>query len=65
MRCLLCYRMILLPAFSAAQMMAFPGGKDRTAAEWRALLADAGWRLERIVPLRGMDSVVVGAPAST
>ncbi|KAI7845081.1 hypothetical protein COHA_001446 [Chlorella ohadii] len=47
------------------QMMAFPGGKDRTAAEWRALLADAGWRLERIVPLRGMDGVVVGAPAST
>lgn len=46
-----------------AQMMAFPGGKDRTSGEWAALLAAAGWRLERIVPLRGMDSVVVGAPA--
>lgn len=44
-------------------MMAFPGGKDRTVAEWRALLGAAGWHLERIVPLRGMDSVVVGAPA--
>lgn len=43
-------------------MMAFPGGKDRTAAEWVALLAAAAWRLERIVPLRGMDSVIVGAP---
>lgn len=50
-------------AAPAAQMMAFPGGKDRTVAEWRALLGAAGWRLERIVPLRGMDSVVVGAPA--
>ncbi|HEX4098030.1 MAG TPA: methyltransferase [Caulobacteraceae bacterium] len=39
------------------------GGKERTAEEYRALLAGAGWRLERIVPSGAAFSVIEGMPA--
>jgi SAM-dependent methyltransferase len=39
------------------------GGKERTAAEYRALFADSGWNLSSIVPTRTMFSLVEGKPA--
>ena len=38
------------------------GGKERTAEEYRALLAEAGWRLHRIIPSAGAPSVIEAAP---
>jgi hypothetical protein len=29
-------------------MLALAGGRERTAHQWRALLADAGWRATRV-----------------
>jgi hypothetical protein len=43
-------------------MMAM-GGQERTAEEYRALLADAGWRMERIVPAGPAFSVIEALPA--
>lgn len=37
-----------------------PGGKERTADEYRCLLEKAGFRLTRIVPTSGLVSVVEG-----
>lgn len=37
-----------------------PGGKERTANEYRSLLEAAGFRLNRIVPTSGLMSVVEG-----
>jgi hypothetical protein len=39
------------------------GGKERTEAEYRALFADSGWNLSRIVPTRTMFSLIEGKPA--
>jgi hypothetical protein len=39
------------------------GGQERTAEEYRALLADSGWRLERIVPAGPAFSVIEALPA--
>lgn len=39
------------------------GGKERTAEEYRALLAGAGWRLERSVRASAEFSVLEAAPA--
>ncbi|HXS26330.1 MAG TPA: methyltransferase [Steroidobacteraceae bacterium] len=39
------------------------GGKERTADEYRALMAGAGWRLERIVKASAEFSVLEAAPA--
>ena len=39
------------------------GGKERTAAEYRALLADTGWNLSWIVPTRTMFSLLEAKPA--
>src|SRR5665213_627232 len=39
------------------------GGKERTAAEYRALFADSGWNLSLIVPTRTMFSLIEGKPA--
>ncbi|MGH8217921.1 MAG: methyltransferase [Steroidobacteraceae bacterium] len=39
------------------------GGKERTAEEYRALLAGAGWRLERVVRASAEFSVLEAAPA--
>jgi hypothetical protein len=40
------------------EMLASPGGIERTAQEYAALLAEAGLRLERIVPTRSAFSIV-------
>jgi hypothetical protein len=39
-------------------MLAVPGGRERTAAEYEALLEAAGLKLQRIVPTRSPVSVV-------
>lgn len=39
------------------------GGKERTAEEYRALLADAGWRLKTIAASGAQFSVIVADPA--
>jgi hypothetical protein len=39
------------------------GGQERTEAEYRALFADSGWNLSRIVPTRTMFSLIEGKPA--
>jgi len=38
------------------------GGKERTEAEYRALFADSGWSLSRMVPTRTMFSLIEGKP---
>lgn len=38
------------------------GGKERTAAEYRHLLGEAGWALERITPSGSSFSVIEGRP---
>jgi len=44
------------------EMLAIVGGRERTAAEYRALYAIAGFELIRILPLDGLPwSVLVGA----
>jgi len=44
------------------EMIAFVGGKERTAAEFRELLAAAGFTLRRIVPTRAPLSLVEAVP---
>lgn len=44
-------------------MLAIPGGRERTEPEYRALLAKAGFRLERVVPTDSAVSVVEAFPA--
>jgi hypothetical protein len=44
-------------------MMLVTGGAERTAAEYRQLLAAHGFRLTRVVPTAGDISVVEGVPA--
>ncbi|WP_327355116.1 methyltransferase [Streptomyces sp. NBC_01304] len=45
-------------------MMVLSGGQERTAEEFRALLAEAGFRLTRIVPTRSPSSVIEAEPVS-
>lgn len=40
------------------EMLLFTGGRERTEAEYRALLARAGFRLTRVVPTRSPLSIV-------
>jgi hypothetical protein len=44
-------------------MLAVPGGRERTADEYRELLAPAGLRVERVVPTASPVSVVEAVPA--
>lgn len=44
-------------------MMTFPGGMERTEAEFRALLKQAGFALSSVTPTSSMVSVVEGKPA--
>ena len=47
-------------------MLAMPGGQERTEAEYRVLLAKAGFILTRIKPLPGLDlSLIEADPKST
>ncbi len=45
-------------------MLAIPGGRERTAAEYDALFRDAGFALIRVVPTQAGPSVVEAVPAS-
>jgi hypothetical protein len=42
-------------------MMTMTGGRERTAAEHRELLAAAGFKLEQVIPA-GMQSLLVAKP---
>jgi hypothetical protein len=44
-------------------MLAIPGGMERTEAEYRELLAGAGFRLNRIVPTASVVHVIESVPA--
>ncbi|MSV35531.1 MAG: hypothetical protein EXQ47_08040 [Bryobacterales bacterium] len=45
------------------QMMLFPGGRERTEDQFRALFAASGWKLTRVIPTAAPDSIVEGVPA--
>jgi hypothetical protein len=45
-------------------MLAVTGGKERSASQWKSLLADAGFRCERIVPVPGDLVSIVEAVAA-
>jgi predicted O-methyltransferase YrrM len=44
-------------------MMVWTGGRERTADQFRALLADAGFRLARVVPTAGGPGLIEAQPA--
>jgi len=44
-------------------MLVFPGGQERTEAEYRVLLGKAGFRLNRVVPTSSVVSIVEAVPA--
>ena len=46
-------------------MLTGPGGQERTEQEYRALLAQAGFRLTRVVPTDSAVSVVEAVPAES
>jgi O-methyltransferase domain len=48
--------------FLDVQMLIFPSGRERTESEFRELLSASGWKLNRIIPTRAMDSIVEGVP---
>jgi O-methyltransferase/methyltransferase family protein len=49
---------------SDLNMLAVTGGKERSAAEWVRLLASAGLKCERIIPVPGdLVSIIEAAPA--
>ena len=43
-------------------MLIFPGGQERTEAEYAALLESSGFRLDRVVPTASTVSVVEAVP---
>jgi hypothetical protein len=45
------------------EMLALPGGRERTEEEFRHLLDKSGWRLTRIVPTRSLLCVVEAMPS--
>jgi hypothetical protein len=45
------------------EMLLFPGGKERTKAQFRDLFAASGWRLTRIIPTPSPVSIVEAVPA--
>jgi hypothetical protein len=40
------------------EMLVMTTGRERTAEEWTAVLAEGGWRLTRIIPTRGMSAII-------
>ena len=44
-------------------MLVFPGGQERSEAEYKDLLGKAGFRLRRVVPTTSVVSVVEAVPA--
>ena len=55
------------PSFAKSQdvnmLVNAGGGRERTAAEYRALFAAAGFALTRTIPVQGELHVLEGAPA--
>jgi hypothetical protein len=47
-----------LGKFIDIEMLLFPGGRERTADEFRALLAGAGFEMTKVVPMKSPLSVV-------
>ena len=43
-------------------MLMFPGGRERTEAEWRRLLGKAGFIITKIMPTKVADSVIEAVP---
>ena len=43
-------------------MLAFPGGRERTATEWDELLHASGFTLTRIIPTEAALSLIQAAP---
>jgi hypothetical protein len=39
-----------------------PGGRERTETEYRALLAEAGLSLTRVIPIAGPMSIIESQP---
>jgi O-methyltransferase domain len=52
-----------LGKFIDLEMFVFPGGRERTEEEFRKLLATAGWRLSRVVPMKAPLWLVEAVPA--
>ena len=46
------------------QMLVGPGGQERTATEYRALFAKAGFELERIIPTDAGSALIIARPVS-
>lgn len=44
------------------QMLLMFGGRERTEAEFRALLGKAGFKLTKIIPTQGLLSIIEGVP---
>jgi len=44
------------------EMLALPGGRERTAEEFAALFAGAGFELTRIIPTKSPLSVIEAQP---
>jgi hypothetical protein len=49
--------------FLDLQMLIFPGGRERTEAQFRELLAASGWKLSRAIPTATQDSIIEGLTA--
>jgi hypothetical protein len=45
------------------EMLVIASGRERTEAEYRQLLAGAGWRLTRVIPTKSPTQIVEGVPA--
>jgi hypothetical protein len=46
-------------------MLAYNGGRERSAAEWEVLLGTAGFRLQRTIPTRAEQSILECFPISS
>ena len=44
-------------------MLTVPGGEERTASQYSALLNEAGFRMTRVVPTESLVSIVEAVPA--
>ena len=44
-------------------MLVYPGGQERTEAEYASLLGKAGFRVNRVVPTESVASIVEALPA--
>jgi hypothetical protein len=40
------------------EMLLMPGGRERTEKEWRALLAQGGFEITRILPMKAAESLI-------